>query len=687
MLKNSPLACLILLFSSFPLAWPEDVIEEIVVRGELRPVKVSELASSVYLANPDDSVATTKHLEEIVNRAANVNFSSGSSRARYFQIRGIGERGQFIEPINPSVGLILDGVDLSGVGTVANLFDIEQVEILRGPQGTVFGSNSLAGTINIVSSDPTEEFSGFVEAEAGDYGARGLGFVLSGPVTPESGLRLSAKHFENDGFMENTHLGVKDTNSKDEKSVRLKYLLNRGDSIYRFNLGRLEVNNGYDAFSLDNDRFTRSDEPGVDDQDTTFVSLSMNRKLSDSIGLEMSGGLAGSEISYGYDDDWTFEGFHPFEYKGADLYQRDADTFTYQIRLRSEEVFLETVNSFDWVVGAYGYNHELDLVQSYNSEQIYESAYGLDRYAVFGEVIKKLSQEWRIRAGLRGEQVAIDYSDSDEVGFDPDDFLMGGRILLERSLDSGRLVYFGARRGVKARGFNADGDLDEEDRLYDEETLWNFEAGYKGKFLDDRLAIQTALFRMKRQDIQISTSIEKLKPGGGSKFIEYTGNAAEGYNQGLEIDLEFLVIEGLNLGLSLGLLDTEFSSYRNPDPEVATLSGREQAHAPSYQFFMGADYSLNANWSFHVEIEGKDSFHFSDGHDFKSEKYELINVGIQFQRDRWEAKAWLKNATDEKYFVRGYYFMNDPRDEWEFPRLYTQLGYPRHFGVSVRASF
>ena len=76
-----------------------------------------------------------------------------------------------------------------------------------------------------------------------------------------------------------------------------------------------------------------------------------------------------------------------------------------------------------------------------------------------------------------------------------------------------------------------------------------------------------------------------------------------------------------------------------------------------------------------------------DQHDFKSEKYELINVGIQFQRDRWEAKAWLKNATDEKYFVRGYYFMNDPRDEWVFPRLYTQLGYPRHFGVSVRASF
>ena len=67
-----------------------------------------------------------------------MNYASGSSRARYYQIRGIGERGQFIEPINPSVGPLYDGVDLSGVGTIANLFDVEQVEILRGPQGTVW---------------------------------------------------------------------------------------------------------------------------------------------------------------------------------------------------------------------------------------------------------------------------------------------------------------------------------------------------------------------------------------------------------------------------------------------------------------------------------------------------------------------------------------------------------------------
>ena len=87
-----------------------------------------------------------------------------------------------------------------------------------------------------------------------------------------------------------------------------------------------------------------------------------------------------------------------------------------------------------------------------------------------------------------------------------------------------------------------------------------------------------------------------------------------------------------------------------------------------------------------LELEGKDSFYFSDGHNFRSQKYELVNLGLLFQNDRWEAKAWLRNVTDKEYYVRGYYFGNDPRDYYE-SRLWTQLGYPRHFGVSVRASF
>ena len=121
------------------------------------------------------------HLDGVLNMAPNVNFSSGASHGKYIQIRGIGERSQFSEPLNPSVGLVLDGMDVSGLGGIATLLDVAQVEILRGPQATVFGTSGLAGVVNIVSNGPTDAPSGSFSlkaatqntlAFAGAYGLR-----------------------------------------------------------------------------------------------------------------------------------------------------------------------------------------------------------------------------------------------------------------------------------------------------------------------------------------------------------------------------------------------------------------------------------------------------------------------------------------------------------------------------------
>lgn len=88
---------------------------------------------------------------------------------RYYQIRGIGERSQFQEPITPSVGLVIDGIDFTGEGSIANLFDVSQVKIFRGPQSTLFGANALAGMINISTNAPTDSFEGALKVDAGNY--------------------------------------------------------------------------------------------------------------------------------------------------------------------------------------------------------------------------------------------------------------------------------------------------------------------------------------------------------------------------------------------------------------------------------------------------------------------------------------------------------------------------------------
>ena len=114
-----------------------DPLEEIVVTADFRDTNLMETGASISVL--DESLIVERgaqHLEEILGIAPNVNYASGTSRARYFQIRGVGDRSQFQEPLNASVGLLLDGIDFSGIGSLGTTFDVEQVEILRGPQGT-----------------------------------------------------------------------------------------------------------------------------------------------------------------------------------------------------------------------------------------------------------------------------------------------------------------------------------------------------------------------------------------------------------------------------------------------------------------------------------------------------------------------------------------------------------------------
>ena len=131
------LFCFYLPFNS-ALAIDEDAlaVEEIIVRADYRLSELNDIPSSLIVL--DENLIQNRnaqHLEEVLLNAPNVNFSSGSSRSRFYQIRGIGERGQFSEPLNSSVGVIIDGIDFSGIGNAAMLYDIDQVEVFLGPQG------------------------------------------------------------------------------------------------------------------------------------------------------------------------------------------------------------------------------------------------------------------------------------------------------------------------------------------------------------------------------------------------------------------------------------------------------------------------------------------------------------------------------------------------------------------------
>lgn len=671
-------------FSTLVCAAEDDTkVPEVIVTAQFRDDDVNRVPSSVsVVTDAEIRRNSAKHLEDILGATPNVNFSKGSSRARFLQIRGIGERSQFIEPLNSSVGLVIDGVDFSGIGTMGTLFDVAQVEVLRGPQGTLYGANALAGLVNVVTHAPTDEPHASVHLETGGYGLLTVGGVVSGALSDNARGRLAVQSHEVDGFIHNANLLRNDTDNRDELTLRGKLEFDLSDStVLNIAAGWVDIDNGYDAFSLDNNRTTYSDQPGKDIQETAYVSAELVWSAAPSYDIEAHVGFAQSDIDYWYDEDWTFVGFHPWEYRSTDRYVRNRDTVTGEIRFVSKDGGRWFDDTTDWTAGLYVLDQSVDLLREYTfADGDLTSDFSINRVAVFGQTETALNDDATLTVGLRLERHSSDYADSEGVRFEPSDTMVGGRIALDYRLSDSVIGYVSASRGYKAGGFNTDGTLDADLREFDPEKLDNYEVGLKSLLADDTVALRVSLFHMSRRDVQIASSLVRVREGVGPEFIAYTDNAAEGTNFGVEAEVTVVANEYLELFGSVGLLDTEYEDFINANGE--DLNGREQAHAPGYQYSAGFEISHPLGLFARAGVEARDEFFFSDSHDQRSDSYALVNASIGIERASWSITAWGRNLTDDDYFVRGFFFGNDPRDFYT-ARPFTQLGEPRRYGVTV----
>ena len=214
-----------------------------------------------------------------------------------------------------------------------------------------------------------------------------------------------------------------------------------------------------------------------------------------------------------------------------------------------------------------------------------------------------------------------------------DEDYWGGRLALEYRTKRGQLVYGLVSRGYKPGGVNSAllsqlADLEEqgievptENLVFDGESLMNYEIGLKGNALGNRIAFGLSLFYQDRDDMQVKQSIalplDPSSEGCPCVFIDSLQNAAGGVNQGLEAEFDWLVDERWRLFGSLGLLDTEYRDYMSlahseADPDNGVpydLSGREQAHAPEYQYTAGVQWDFMPGWSAEASVEGKDGFY------------------------------------------------------------------------------
>jgi outer membrane receptor protein involved in Fe transport len=701
-------------------AYPPGPLEEVVV-SEFRQSSTLDLDASITVLNRETiASATLQHFEELISLVPNMNFSGDGSRARYFQMRGIGELEQYEGAPNPSVGFIVDDIDLSGVGGISSVFDLQQVEVLRGPQATRFGASALAGMVYVQSADPTGDFELNAEVLGGNDDTFGVGASVAGRLADHLGGRFSVHHYQGNGFYDNVSLDVDDSNERDEWTSRGKLLWEIGGG-WKAKLSMLYANfdNGYDAWSPENGRETFSNNPGRDEQQTWGGSLKIEGPVSGSVDFVSITGYANSEVLFSFDGEWGDEDYWaPYGYDYIYSDERDRDSFTQEFRLLSSPGGRLFNERSDWVLGAFF--QKLDESDAILSAGLYDdsvdgpgnwcspcldhttlnSDYESRNYSIFGRLDSDLTDRLKLNFGLRYERWKADYTDifidhiygepgqSVRHEFQPRENLWGGDISLDYQWSDQARLYGLISRGYKAGGFNPslaralgpNAELGPEAIAYDPEKLMNYEAGLKGLWLGGKLTAELAVFYMDRRDMQLRSSAQFTD--NPNDFVFITTNA-EGHSWGLEASLAWQLSDNWRLHGSLGLLDSSVDEYAlEREADIGgELAGREFAHAPPYTLNLGASYANARGWVARLDYNAMGSFYFDYSHDEKSGSRQTVNLKLGKQWNRWAIYGWVRNLFDEDFYTRGFSFGLEP--PWFERTRYTRLGDPRHYGITV----
>jgi outer membrane receptor protein involved in Fe transport len=706
----------------------EGQLEEIVVSATLRSAPAIEIPVSITVLDQQAlRDGGRSNFEDVLGLIPNLNWAGDTSLPRYFQLRGIGELEQYQGAPNPSVGFLIDDIDFSGLGSAGTLYDLDQVDVLRGPQATRYGANALAGLIYMKSAEPTGSFYARADLEAGDYGTLSEGGVISAPLESlDSSFRLAVQHYYTDGYFRDVYLNRNDTNRENEYTYRGKWLYTPSDKL-RVELTAMQVNidNGYDAFTIDNSRNTESDQPGVDSQHSTGIALHAHYLASDNLGFTAIGTYARSIIKYSYDGDWGNPALWApavTVYQYSEIQNRARTTKTLEFRLGTE-----SNDGFGWLIGAYGNQLDetlSDLSLGYyqslgspndpaidQSDNVVDSGYRARNVALYGELDGDLATDLRWSVGLRGERWSAQYqgTTTDFLGsntgytygpvsvvqiesvtpaaLNPSNNLWGGHASLTWKLDPDQSVYGTVARGYKAGGFNLSQGLLPSQLSYNPESDLNLEIGYKADLLDHRLKATADIFDLYRHDAQIKTSYQS-DPTNPDDFVFYTGNAASGHNYGLEGEVEWRASERVTLGADLGLLQTHLEDFVvvGSTGTTTVAVSRELAEAPNWQGAVNLTYRDPKGAFARVDVTGMGGYYFDHPpYENSSNPYALVHAKIGWETARWSAYLSGRNLLDKRYPVRGFYFGDVPPN---FPsETYIQLGDPRTWLVSVSVRF
>lgn len=612
-----------LTLNGIPNAWSAAaVLEEVTVTAERREASLQDVPVAVSAFSPSElnaqQVSTIGDLQALV---PNLSIHVGDANNAVVYIRGIGQIDS-IAFFEPGVGIYLDDVYLGRAqGAFLDVVDVERIEVLRGPQGSLYGRNTVGGAIKYVSAAPSKELTGSLSTVLGSRDRTEIKGMISGPLSEELSARVTLAKMTHDGYTRNQFDGENDGDRDvsfaravlqytptDDISVQFSVDYSEGDpKRSRTPAKETDINilvvdpytfgTSVQSFSADTDPFTvNADFNLTEFTETLGYSLHASWDVNDNLTIKSI--TSHREMDYGTEIDLDGTPINAF---GIFYFNDQTQTSQeFQLSYQSER--------FSAVSGLYYYQEEggtFDggVFSNFLIASSGESSFSTDSYAIFSQFDYKLNDRWSAIAGFRYTEEEKDYQRQTEdfdltalagITFDSSfavsytqpellnprsqDLRLGGGIGVPRPFanpDTAKFENFSPKLGLKYRlgdnsnlyttlsssfksgGFN--GRLaDGQLEPYDEETLTSFELGLKTQLLNDSIRINAAVFYNQYDDLQVS-SFEAT--ADGSALLPVFSNAGEAIMQGIEIEATFLLSESFRINANIGYLDAEYKEF------------------------------------------------------------------------------------------------------------------------------
>lgn len=609
----------------------------------------------------------------------------GSKLTSPVYIRGIGSK------INsPSVGLYVDGIPYFEKSAFDFDFaEIDRIEVLRGPQGTLYGRNTMGGIINIYTKSPLKYQSTNIWLSNGNYGYREYALSRYKTLSNKFGYAISGKYSRNDGYFTNLFNNKKADPSKEGSArIRLEWKPTPPWLITLTSTYDNSKQGGYPYAVCD----SITHKPGkVNYNDYSYYKRQMST-TGLSVGYDGKGYRVSSQTAFQWlkDHQGIDQDFSP-----ASLYFAKQDQVQ---KMVSEEINIKSINNnrYKWLFGVFGFWQSIDntvildyLKAGYTNRKYYDrptSGIAVYHQSIFDDLlVKNLS----LTVGLRYdfEHTTHDYlyyKDTKEESKEMDKNYaklnfsqLTPKFSLQYLFPSGAQIYTTVAKGYKTGGFNTSFDKD-DDRTFKPETSWNYEIGAKHPFLDNRVRAEISLFFIDWKHQQIS---QYLSSGIGSLLT----NAGHSQSKGIELSLQANPCNGLLLQANYGYTHATFKDYTDKKKDqIIDYSGNYLPMVPINTFSLGMDYTISNpcnhidRFIISVNYTGTGKINWKEDNLISQPYYGLLNAKFSATKEFITFALWAKNITNSEYST--FYFESGGNG-------LAQKGRPFTIGGNIQLNF